>query len=259
MKLLCILILSGLGILFLDPSSIAAQEKSALVWQSDFAASLQEAKEQKKPMLVDFYATWCGPCRRLDEEVFPDPEVAARLAKFILVKVDVDQDTETAFAWQIASMPRSIIFNIYGQPISDRIGFMEAADYAAMLDDALARAEEKIAEVPKPSADEVDTILQSPEATPPKAKQQSLLQLLGSADPNLRWEAAERMARYPTRALPILLAALHDDYLGTRIAARALLLKLGAPVESFDPWAAKSDRAAALAKLSHSETGTAVD
>jgi len=246
-------LLFGLILLpFISPS-LRAQNSSPLEWRTDFSQALTNAKSTKQPMIVDFHAPWCGPCRRLDAEVFPDPAVAERLEKFIRVKVNVDEDSETAFKFQVSSIPRTIIFNIHGQPIADRIGFMEPEDYAALLDDALENAQEKIAEQPEPSADDVDVIMQSPEsavAAPNAATlNQPLLQLLGSPDPNLRLAAAERIVRYPTRALPILFGALNDDYLGTRIAARAVLLKLGAPVESFDPWAAKSDRTSSLTQI----------
>lgn len=238
--------------LFISPN-LRAQTATPLEWRTDFSQALTDAKSTKLPMIVDFHAPWCGPCRRLDAEVFPDTAVAERLEKFIRVKVNVDEDSDTAFKFQVSSIPRTIIFNIHGQPIADRIGFMEAEDYAALLDDALANANEKIAEQPEPSADEVDVIMQSPEAAEasPNAAtlNQPLLQLLGSPDPNLRREAAERIVRYPTRAMPILFGALNDDYLGNRIAARAVLMKLGAPVESFDPWAQKSDRTSSLTQI----------
>jgi thiol:disulfide interchange protein len=77
--------------------------------------TLEQAKERadkdNKLVLVDFTASWCGPCHKMDNTTWTDKEVEEWVKKnAIAVQVDVDQQKETAMGLNIRAMPTVIVF-----------------------------------------------------------------------------------------------------------------------------------------------------
>lgn len=81
-------------------------------------------------VLVDFFATWCGPCKMLSPVL---EKVAEELAGEVkVVKVDVDQDSELAMQFGIMSVPTMIIFK-NGEAVKKLQGFMAQPQLVAAL------------------------------------------------------------------------------------------------------------------------------
>ena len=71
-------------------------------------------------VLVDFWATWCGPCKMIAPVI---EEVAKDVSNARFVKVDVDQNENLANKYQISSIPTLMIFK-NGTPVETLVGFM---------------------------------------------------------------------------------------------------------------------------------------
>lgn len=74
----------------------------------EFDAMVAEAAKEGKLLLVDFYATWCGPCKTIAPKIVA---MAEEMKDFCLfAKVDVDENEETAEKYEIQAMPTFLIF-----------------------------------------------------------------------------------------------------------------------------------------------------
>jgi len=89
-----------------------------------------EVLESDKPVLVDFFATWCGPCRMVSPIV---DEIAAERADTLkVVKVDVDEAPSVAAAYRVMSIPTLMVFK-GGEPVNTQVGAVPKAKIEAML------------------------------------------------------------------------------------------------------------------------------
>jgi len=95
------------------------------------------AEREKKPMLVDCYAEWCGWCKKLDKEVFTDPEVINLCQQFVCIKVDVERRRDLSGAFRVGSFPTAVVLDRSGREVYRIVGYKPAAQYAADLRRAL--------------------------------------------------------------------------------------------------------------------------
>ena len=93
-----------------------------------------EVIESDKPVLVVFWAPWCGPCRVVGPVL---EEIASEREDLRIVKLNVDENQQTAAAFQVLSIPTMILFN-GGQAVKTVIGAYPKKKIEAELEPALA-------------------------------------------------------------------------------------------------------------------------
>jgi thioredoxin 1 len=106
--------------------------KTADVTDGSFEA---EVLKSDKPVLVDFWAPWCGPCRMVAPVVEELSEEYGAKVKFF--KLNTDDNVNTAATYGIRSIPTLLMFK-GGQPIDQIIGFRPKGDLKKVIDKALA-------------------------------------------------------------------------------------------------------------------------
>lgn len=86
--------------------------------------------ESDKPVVVDFWAEWCGPCKKLSPIL---EEVADELAgQVTIAKVNVDEERNLGAMFQIMSIPNVLIFN-HGEKVDEFVGLRSKDDIVAQV------------------------------------------------------------------------------------------------------------------------------
>ncbi|NLX60194.1 MAG: thioredoxin fold domain-containing protein [Phycisphaerae bacterium] len=106
-------------------------------WLSNLDEAKKQAAAAGKPIFIDFFAVWCGPCKTLDAQTFSDEGVKALLAKFVTVRIDVDKDQATSQAYNISAMPTLVAADADGKVLVRHTGFIPPSGMKEMLTDVL--------------------------------------------------------------------------------------------------------------------------
>ncbi len=89
----------------------------------------QEVINTDKPVLVDFWASWCGPCRMLSPII---DEISAETEKIKFCKLNVDEQLELAQRYMVSSIPTLILFE-NGEPVRTSVGVRPKSELLEFL------------------------------------------------------------------------------------------------------------------------------
>ena len=140
----CGLLLAVLGA-YMFVGGIQQPAGPHLDWVYDEAQGLEIAKREDKLVMLDFYASWCAACKELDHQTYADPEVAAKLANYVNIKLDFTRSSETTEAltekYQIPGLPVVIFMDAEGTVLKRFTGFVDAEKMLGILDEVEGRGQ----------------------------------------------------------------------------------------------------------------------
>lgn len=113
-------------------------------WQPYEERLLKSARSDGKPVIIDFYAEWCLPCKELEKSTFRTPDIAEKAEGFMTLKVDLTRDTSSPAKslremYGIRGVPTVIFLDRQGNEIEELrfVGFLGAEEFLRKMDMAL--------------------------------------------------------------------------------------------------------------------------
>jgi thiol-disulfide isomerase/thioredoxin len=114
----------------------ATDESAAtrLAWRRSYKQAAEEARQRRRPILVKITATWCGPCRQMQQLTFTDERVRRRLRRdFVLLELDADEHPELVADFRVQAYPTTLVVSPELNIVKRMTGFQSAGDLVTAL------------------------------------------------------------------------------------------------------------------------------
>jgi thiol-disulfide isomerase/thioredoxin len=136
---------TSLLIAMIMASFFANSRQQLTVIDQDYQLALKVAAEQHKLLLIDFYTTWCIPCKELDKTIFQNSSIAHEIdEKFVVLKYDAEKDSvhNLSVKHHISSYPTTLVLTSRGQLVNKMLGLGKPLELPAAYRNFLKKSRE---------------------------------------------------------------------------------------------------------------------
>jgi thiol:disulfide interchange protein DsbD len=110
---------------------------SEVTWLTAYDEAITAAKKNKQPVMIDFYADWCGWCKRLDSDTYVDKDVVALAQDFVSLKIDADAEKSISSKYKVVGLPTILFIDSNGNEIHRVVGYRPPEDFVKEMNAAL--------------------------------------------------------------------------------------------------------------------------
>ncbi|KUO60590.1 hypothetical protein APF79_02065 [bacterium BRH_c32] len=113
----------------------------SIEWNKFDLAIYENSINEGEPIIIDFYADWCIPCKELDKQTFSDKRVIELSKKFVMIKADMtktlsEETAKIANKFNIVGMPTVLIIDSKGKELERLTGFVNADEFLKIMQKA---------------------------------------------------------------------------------------------------------------------------
>jgi thiol-disulfide isomerase/thioredoxin len=97
-------------------------DEPEIVWET-YDAGTTKAENNNKPVLIDFYADWCGPCKSMDKQLYTDSRVITKSDNFVCIKVNGDYNPDLMTQYGVSSYPTIVFLDSNQDEVTRWVGW----------------------------------------------------------------------------------------------------------------------------------------
>jgi thioredoxin-like negative regulator of GroEL len=117
---------SVLALLSATFAAFGIRADTGVQWYSSVEEASMLAVRQNRPLMIDFWADWCAPCKTMEKEVYSTADFHRAAERFLLVKINYDRKLAVAMKYHVENLPTIVFADSYGNELFRYHGYLGA-------------------------------------------------------------------------------------------------------------------------------------